>query len=215
MNIKIEIKNDPLEIIEEKDYGYQILFQVPESEESEVMNTKAKRKASRNKRFKKRRRMRYERNNETKICVKNEVEVEEESFSVDDEEKEIGIKEEYFNSDAKEKTEVNEECFNVKSEVKDPLEQVSSLDQSQSIVTETCTFKNEEFFKLSNSISRIKEEEEEEGSLEIEHDGTDSVLSDSREHDSGTDSVLNESRERDSGTDSFLNDSDKSEIKIW
>lgn len=59
------------------------------------------------------------------------MEVEEESFSVDDEEKEIGKKEEYFNSDAKEKTEVNEECFNVKSEVKDPLEQVSSLDQSQ------------------------------------------------------------------------------------
>ncbi|RXG52314.1 hypothetical protein Avbf_14797 [Armadillidium vulgare] len=150
----------------------------------------------------------HERNNETKIYVKNEVEVEEESFSVDDEEKEIGKKEEFFNSDAKEKTEVNEECFNVNSEVKDPLEQVSSLDQSQSIVTETCTFKNEEFFKLSNSISRIKEEEEEEGSLEIEHDGTDSVLSDSREHDSGTDSVLNELRERDSGTDSFLNDSD-------
>ncbi|RXG54638.1 hypothetical protein Avbf_18552 [Armadillidium vulgare] len=75
----------------------------------------------------------HERNNDTKIYVKNEVEVEEESFSVDDEEKEIGIKEEYFNSDAKEKTEVNEECFNVKSEVKDPLEQVSSLDQSQVI----------------------------------------------------------------------------------
>ncbi|RXG67739.1 hypothetical protein Avbf_18482 [Armadillidium vulgare] len=95
------------------------------------MKRKAKRKASRNKRSNKRRRMRYERNNETKIYVKNEVEVEEESFSVDDEEKEIGKKEEYFNSDAKEKTEVNEECFNVKSEVKDPLEQVSSLDQSQ------------------------------------------------------------------------------------
>ncbi|KAB7501684.1 hypothetical protein Anas_13492, partial [Armadillidium nasatum] len=80
------------------------LEQVSSLDQSQVMNSKAKRKASSNKRFKKRRRMRYERNNETKIYVKSEVEAKEESFGVEDEEKEIGIKGEFFNSDAIEKT---------------------------------------------------------------------------------------------------------------
>ncbi|KAB7501927.1 hypothetical protein Anas_12906 [Armadillidium nasatum] len=130
---EVEVKEESFGVDDEEiEIGIKReFFNSDAKEKTKVNEDKAKRKASSNKRFKKRRRMRYGRNNDTKICVKSEVEVKKESFSVEDEEKEMGINEEFLNSDAKEKTKVNEEYFNVESEVIDPLEQVSSLDQSQ------------------------------------------------------------------------------------